>query len=142
MQETFLAAWQVARRQAVRNWPGLLQHLATARALDHLRRRVRKATHVEVGDLAEIPSPENGPADHAQLAETVARLRVALADLPPRHGEAYCLRHLNGMSYEEIAAEMSMTVSAVGVVLHRATERLRVALMPAVMDGREPERHS
>ena len=43
MQETFLAAWKVARRQAVRNWPALLQHLATARAVDHLRRRVRTA---------------------------------------------------------------------------------------------------
>jgi RNA polymerase sigma-70 factor (ECF subfamily) len=142
MQETFLAAWKVARRQEVRNWPALLQHLATARALDHLRRRVRQAKHVEAGDAGEMLSGEMGPLAQAQSAEMAAQLRVALADLPRRQGEAYCLRHLNGMSYEEIAAELNMTVSAVGVALHRATERLRVALMPAVMDAREPRRSS
>ncbi len=142
MQETFLAAWKVAQRQAVRNWPALLQHLATARALDHLRRRVRAAKHVEAGDVGEMPSAEIGPAALVQWVEMAEQLRVALANLPRRQGEAYCLRHLNGMSYEEIAAELNMTASAVGVALHRATEHLRVVLMPAIIDAREPRRSS
>jgi len=142
MQETFLAAWKLAQRQTVRNWPALLQHLATARALDHLRRQVRQANHVEASDAGEIPSADIGPAAQAQSAEMAVQLRVALADLPQRQGEAYCLRHLNGMSYEEIAAELNMTASAVGVALHRATERLRVALMPAVTEARDPRRSS
>ena len=69
-----------------------------------------------------MPSAEIGPAALVQSAEMAALLRVALADLPRRQGEAYCLRHLNGMSYEEIAAELNMTVSAVGVALHRAAK--------------------
>ena len=36
IQETFLEAVRVNRREPVRNWPALLRHLATARALDLL----------------------------------------------------------------------------------------------------------
>ena len=38
VQETFLEAVKIDRREPVRDWPALLRHLATARALDLLRR--------------------------------------------------------------------------------------------------------
>ena len=41
-QEAFLAALQMSRRQRVRSWPALLQTLTTRRALDELRRRIRR----------------------------------------------------------------------------------------------------
>ena len=31
LQETFVSAWKISCREPVKNWPGLLQHLATAR---------------------------------------------------------------------------------------------------------------
>ena len=135
LQETFVAAWAVAARHAVRNWPGLLQHLATARALDHLRGKQRLAKRVSALDVGQLASPERGPAAQAQLAELAEQLAGALADLPERQSTVYCLRHLNGMSYEEIAAELGMTVGAVGVTLHRATQRLRAALTPLMLDN-------
>ena len=39
IQETFLEAVRIDRREPVRNWPALLRHLATVRALDLLRAR-------------------------------------------------------------------------------------------------------
>lgn len=42
IQETFLEAVKVERREPVRNWPALLRRLATARALDLLRVRYRQ----------------------------------------------------------------------------------------------------
>ena len=42
-QETFLSAISAARRERVENWGGFLQRIATARALDRLRRRVRQS---------------------------------------------------------------------------------------------------
>ncbi len=42
IQETFLEAVKIDRREPVRNWPALLRHLATARALDLLRVRCRR----------------------------------------------------------------------------------------------------
>src|SRR5688572_6997176 len=38
-QETFLTALDYARRQEIRNWPGLLTRIATTRALDAVAKR-------------------------------------------------------------------------------------------------------
>jgi RNA polymerase sigma-70 factor (ECF subfamily) len=69
--------------------------------------------------------------------ELAGQLRRALADLPKRQSQAYCLRHLNGFSYEQIAEELQISLAAVGVNLHRATGRLRAALTPIVTDERD-----
>ena len=128
-QDTFVSAWQLAGRRPVRNWPGLLQRLATARALDRLRSRRRHADrHPSAPGLADVPSAGLDPSRQAESAELAAELRRALAGLPRRQSQAYCLRHLNGFSYEQIAAELSMSVSAVGVTLHRAGRQLREAM--------------
>jgi RNA polymerase sigma-70 factor (ECF subfamily) len=128
-QETFAGAWEIARRQPIRNWPALLQRLATARALDQLRRRRTRANHFSAApQLGDMASGDDGPLADALRVELAGQLRRALADLPARQSECYCLRHLNDMSYEQIAAALNMSVSAVGVTLHRAAERLRAAL--------------
>jgi RNA polymerase sigma-70 factor (ECF subfamily) len=134
-QETFVSAWRFSRRQTVRNWPALLQRLATMRALDHLRRRRRGEKHLSVqSNLNELPAAEIDPPAQVQSAELAEQLRKALADLPAQQSEIYCLRHLNGFSYEQIAEELEINVSAVGVNLHRATEKLRAALTPILSD--------
>jgi RNA polymerase sigma-70 factor (ECF subfamily) len=137
-QETFVSAWEIARRQEIKNWGGLLQRLATVRALDQLRRRCREAKHVG-GPLngGETPSAAAGPLAQVQSMELAGQLRRALADLPKRQSQAYCLRHLNGFSYEQIADELQISLAAVGVNLHRASSRLRAALTPIVTDGRD-----
>src|SRR5271166_6558813 len=42
LQETFVAAVEYARKHPVPHWRGLLQHLATARAVDRLRQKARR----------------------------------------------------------------------------------------------------
>src|SRR6059058_3884383 len=43
MQEAFVDAVELSRREPVRDWGRLLTRLATSRALDRLRRRIREA---------------------------------------------------------------------------------------------------
>src|SRR5512140_2939255 len=52
-QETFMSAMDYAGRHEVENWPGLLQRLATARALDQLRRRIRASRRQTPGGSFE-----------------------------------------------------------------------------------------
>ena len=128
-QETFLAALEISRRQNVRNWCALLTRLATCRAVDGLRRRARHAArHDDLADWATVSSPNPGPAELAESAELSARLRVSLAELPPKQAEVFCLRYLSGLSYRQIARQIGMRTSAVGVLLHRARSRLREML--------------
>ena len=124
-QETFVAAMEVAGRQEVRNWEAMLRRLATTRSIDVLRRRIRQRDR-ESGEL----SPEHldretmDPGTLVENQEQVERLRTALAKLPPRHAELYCLRYVSQMTYQEIADEMNISPSNVGVLLNRTKERL------------------
>jgi RNA polymerase sigma-70 factor, ECF subfamily len=123
-QEAFAAALAFARRQAVADWPALLRRLATARAIDRLRRRYRERVWAAPGDF-DVASPEPGPVATAEGAELAERLRQALAELTGREAEVFCLRCLDECSYAEIAAQLGISINAVGVVLHRARERLK-----------------
>ena len=135
-QDTFLTALDYATRRDVRNWPGLLQRIATTRALDAIAsRRVerRRFTGSADVDLEHVASTRAGPGAAAEHAETEDRFRAALAELPPGQREAFCLRHFSQMSYEEIAIETGLSVDAVGVALHRARGRLKEALAPTAL---------
>jgi RNA polymerase sigma-70 factor (ECF subfamily) len=131
-QETFVTALDYARRNDVRNWPGLLQRIATTRALDVIASRKAERSR-RIGNNLEtnfdrVPSPRAGPEAAAEHAETMDRFRVALADLPAGQREAFSLRHFSQMSYEEIANETGLSIDAVGVAIHRARGRLKESL--------------
>jgi len=141
-QEAFVSALQVARRQSVRNWPGLLQKLATARALDLLRKRLREnRRRLPKTDWDRVSSGGPDPLDDLQAVDLDERLRAALTTLPAQQSEVFCLRHLNDLSYEQIAAELGMTLDSVGVTLHRARTRLRELLTHQCGDAGRPEVH-
>jgi RNA polymerase sigma-70 factor (ECF subfamily) len=130
-QETFLAALEVSRRQPVRNMAGLLVRLATTRAIDRLRQRgrqERRQTELPEGSDDEMGSHRPDPARQIQTQELAGQLREAIGRLPPQEANVFCLRYLNDMSYRQIARELNIRSSAVGVALYRAKARLRAAL--------------
>ena len=63
-----------------------------------------------------------------------ARLREALATLPPRQADVFSLYNLEGWSYQDIARHLGVSVDAVGVLLHRARTRLRQRLADLAPD--------
>jgi len=142
VQETFLAALEISRRQPVRNWPGLLARLSTCRALDRLRQRMRdEARREEPVGWSAVASADAGPEQQARAAELCERLRAALTELPPKQAEVVCLRCLNGLSYREIARELHINSAAVGRLLYRARARLRELLDPVVSAERRRSCH-
>lgn len=132
-QETFLAALEVSRRQPVHNVSGLLVRLATTRAIDRLRQTARRQRH----QAEACACPQDGetvdPSSHAQDRELAGRLTEAIGTLPPQEAKVFCLRYLSDMSYRQIAKELDIGTSAVGVSLHRAKVKLRAALAPAAV---------
>jgi len=127
LQEALLAALEVSRREEVRHWRALLQHLATARALDRLRARDR-SPRGQVADWNTVADSAPPPSRGAEDAELAEWLRAALARLAPTQAEVFCLHCLEGQSYQEIARRLDVSVDAVGVHLHRARKHLRELL--------------
>ena len=129
MQEAFVAAVRLNGRETVRDWAALLRRLATVRALDCLRRRLTERARVSGGvDWEALPSPGETPEARRQRAELSDCLRHALGRLPSEHAQVFCLRHVEDMSYEEIADQVHVSVNSVGAILDRARERLRELL--------------
>ncbi len=139
-QEAFLAALEISRREPVRHWCALLQRLAAARAVDRLRSRLRRGRHATIADWDALAGPAPLPSKSVEDAEVSARLRTAIARIPPKQAEAFCLHALEGWSYREIAQHMDATTDSVGVLVHRARMRLR-QLMGGSPDISQATRH-
>ncbi|MCC7407881.1 MAG: sigma-70 family RNA polymerase sigma factor [Phycisphaeraceae bacterium] len=140
-QETFLAACKTARRQEIQHWAGFLKRVATARALDRLRQRLRQPQHRAAGLDADPPDRgRNDPPRQAQAQELGQRLRDALSQLSSQQAEVFCLRFLEQMTYQEIAQTTGLEASHVGVLLHRARQQLQTLLDPPASLSRRGER--
>ncbi|MGA2190438.1 MAG: sigma-70 family RNA polymerase sigma factor [Steroidobacteraceae bacterium] len=123
VQETFLRAWRaidsLADQNAARPWL-----LAIARR-EHARLYERKRhPTVALEDLIATDDPALASApseDHADVG-------AAISSLDPHYRTPLVLQALMGYSTEEIARHMSLTRSTVLSRLHRARQKLRVAL--------------
>lgn len=126
VQDTFLEAVKLDRREPIRNWSAMLRHLATAKALDLLRRRSRHRTRCNAeADPAEAVSREASPMAHAEARELADRLRAAVVQLPRRQAQVFCLTCFEQMSSEEVAERLGISATAARMLLSRARERLR-----------------
>lgn len=131
-QEVWLTVWkQLPGFRADSKFSTWLHPIATRRALDHLRKRRRwfdRFLPFATGDDDAVEVPEPATADdargQAEGNETVARVRAALATLPPKHRAVLALRELEGLSYEEIAAATDVPVGTVMSRLHHARKLL------------------
>jgi RNA polymerase sigma-70 factor (ECF subfamily) len=137
-QETFLAAFELANRQRVRNMAALLTRLATMRAIDRIRQRSRRGRRqVEIEQWHDIPTSAGDPLGHIQDLELAEQLTASLSQLPAQEANVFCLRYLNNMSYREIGRQLNMKAATAGVLLHRARTKLRQMLAPACSEKDE-----
>ena len=131
VQDVFLQVHQLQQTQPVRYWVALLRRLATCRALDRLRQR-RKTVSLEGLPLA---AADGGPDAALLEQETLGRLRAAMARLPRREGEVFCLRYFDDLSYQQIAETLSISAGAAAVTLHKARAKLEAALVEPAKRG-------
>jgi RNA polymerase sigma-70 factor, ECF subfamily len=128
-QRTFLSAVELDAAEPVRNWHAALKRLATARALEQLRKRYRESRRTaEFPD--ELPADPTAP-DPAELAcggELAQALRRALGAIDPQQAEVFCLVCVEGFSNAEAAVALGVTANHAGVLLHRARAALRERL--------------
>ncbi len=78
----------------------------------------------------ELTDWSHDPVDAALNAETRAVMDDAIAALPPAARAVFIMRDVDGLSTEETAAALGISVEAVKVRLHRARLALREHLAP------------
>jgi RNA polymerase sigma-70 factor, ECF subfamily len=135
-QDAFLAAWRITPRDPA-DWGRILTCLATRKAVDLLRKRIRSA-RVAPLDGAPEPTTDDDPAQPVRAAELLDQLRAGLAELPQKQAEVVWLNCVEGLTHREIADQLRIPTGVVRVLLHRGRQRLQEHLAPESSDTRRP----
>jgi RNA polymerase sigma-70 factor (ECF subfamily) len=131
VQDVFVRAFRSLprydRRDRFRGW--LLRILVNRCRSAGARRARRRELAARYGVLREERPVQPGAEDGLGLREELAR---ALGRLPREQREAFLLRHVEELSYEEIARLTGVGVSALKMRVKRAGDRLRELLREVI----------
>ena len=133
-QETFVRALAQETIASERSW---LFAVATNLVRDDARRDARRHNRLELlraeqeAESSADPEPTSMERD-----EDRARARAAVAMLAERDRDALLMKE-EGLSYEEIAAALDLSVGSVGTTLSRARRRLMEAYESAELGIRD-----
>ena len=121
-QQVFLAAHRALLNGSAPREP-LAWLLAVARHECYARFRQRATSPVPTGDLPDAPTPDASAP--VLRAGELAAVWDEVGRMPPAQREAFLLREIRGLSYVQLAAELSLSPPSVRSLLLRARRRLR-----------------
>lgn len=108
-------------------------------AIDHLRKRQLETVSIDgsphAASAAEVEATQMDVAARQETAleemeakEIGRAIESAIESLRPEYRSCIMLRHVEGRSYEEIAAMLDLPLGTVKTYIHRARHQLREAL--------------
>jgi RNA polymerase sigma-70 factor (ECF subfamily) len=129
-QETFIRAYRALHQYdptlPLGPW---LYRIATNASLNHVQRWHAHESPVGDEGLPEKVEPdEAGPESSALRREELDEVLAAMRELPPHYRAALALRHLQQLSYQEVADSLGIPLGTVKTHLHRARAALKARL--------------
>jgi RNA polymerase sigma-70 factor (ECF subfamily) len=122
VQDTFLELCAADRSTIEGHLAAWLFTVCRNRAISARRKmaRLRPEEEADVDVMAE-----SGPGSSLEKKEKATAVAAALDELKERDREVVHLRFAGELSYKEIAEVTGLTVSHVGVILHKAIQSVR-----------------
>jgi RNA polymerase sigma-70 factor (ECF subfamily) len=131
-QEAFISAYQNLDRFRGGSFKSYLMRIVANGCYDELRRRKRRpATSFEdFGEVDEEANPalingREGPEAHAERQEMAGVIQAGIEILPADQRVTLVLSDVQGLSYQEIAETMGVSLGTVKSRLARARGKLR-----------------
>jgi len=129
-QETFLRAYtRLETFHLGRSFSAWIRRVAANLCIDHLRGRGEPAAsldeRLEAGIEQADANPANAPQEQLEIAEDSRRVLAAVQKLPPKQRAVLIMRHIEGMTLEEIAAALRWPLGTVKVNLFRGRQAVR-----------------
>jgi RNA polymerase sigma-70 factor (ECF subfamily) len=126
--EAELAAW--LRQVLAHNLANVVRHYRGTQRRDV---RLERQLQAELDETSQVWDPGlvakySSPSHEAARREQMVLVADALAQLPPDHRDVLILRHLEGLTFPEVADRMGRTLTAVNKLWVRALGRLRQRL--------------
>jgi RNA polymerase sigma-70 factor (ECF subfamily) len=127
-QEAFIRAYRALHQyDPTLPFAPWLYRITTNASLNYVQRWHAHETPVE--ELPDNPEEiEEGPEATAVRREELAEVVAAMAELPPAYRAALTLRHMQQLSYQEVATALGIPLGTVKTHLHRARAALKVRL--------------
>ena len=150
-QEVFLRAFRgihgFRQGSSLKTW---LYRISVRQALNHRRwcwrhHRMQTSIDAEGPDntpVLELKDAEATPFEQCAAHEVQATVRHALATVPPVFRSAVILRDLEGLSYEEIAEILEVSVGTVKSRIMRGRRLLKEILDPVLRAPQAELRHA
>jgi len=128
VQEIFITLWKSAARYdpAVASEATWVATVARRKLIDLRRKDGRRGAMAELG--VEVPSVALGQDELAERADEAARAKRALAELRPDQQRVLELAVVHGLTYEEIAAKLTLPLGTVKTHARRGLMRVRELL--------------
>ncbi|HVQ96871.1 MAG TPA: RNA polymerase sigma factor SigE [Mycobacteriales bacterium] len=127
-QETFVRVFRSLADYTPGTFEGWLHRITTNLFLDMVRRRQRIRFDALPEDTERLPGRERSPEQVYADTHLAPDVQLALDALPPDFRAAVVLCDIEGLSYEEIAATLSIKLGTVRSRIHRGRLLLREAL--------------
>ena len=143
MQDTFLSAWRnLPQFRAEARFSTWLYRIATNKCKDWLRSH-RKRDEIRDGeedgpDLNNLIVDPTNPEQELSRKQVAQSLEQALQDLPVLYREPFVLKHVEGLSYEEISEILNAGPDALKMRVYKARVRLRAQLARRGEAGEQP----
>ena len=130
LQDVYVTVWRKAAsfdpgRASPITW---MVAIARNRAIDRLRASAvsRRMEPIEAADAVSDPAP--AAVERVELAQQHQRLAGCLEELEARHSAAIRAAFLDGATYEELAARMSVPLGTMKSWIRRGLLKLRACL--------------
>ena len=127
-QDAFIRAYRALHQyDPAYSFGPWLFRITTNASLNFIQRG--RGREITVEELPEDPEPpETGPELVTVRKEEVQEVLAAMAELPPAYRAALTLRHMQQLSYQEVAEALGIPLGTVKTHLHRARAALKVKL--------------
>jgi RNA polymerase sigma-70 factor (ECF subfamily) len=139
VQDAMIKAYrQLHRFESRASFGTWLYRIASNCAVDLLRSRPRGFESLDAGAGDEAPAPVEATdakpsADRLVLSGQIQRrIQDTLARLSDRERTAFVLRHIEGLSIEDISRQLNLKTNATKHSIFRAVRKMRLALGPFV----------
>lgn len=125
-QALFLRIWE--KRQLIdpeRPMDAFLFTVAHHLVVDHLRRMARSVTAYSLSGVDDIASADAAPEDRLQHRHLEDMLQHAIAALPPRRRDVFTLSRQEGLTHQQIAQRLGISVRTVEHHMSAALQFMR-----------------
>jgi RNA polymerase sigma-70 factor, ECF subfamily len=129
-QETFLSAWKALPTfRAEARFSTWIYRIAVNKCKDLFRSRQPSDAVIDADgedvDIAELAVDHRTPEQELSHKEMAAHLEQALQALPIHYREAFILKHIEGLSYEEMSPILGAGTDTLKMRVYKARLELR-----------------